>query len=569
MQTNLYKCFLPQSWMVGRDTGVSAFLHPEGIYDDPKGGAFRGAVYERLRRHFQFQNELQLFPDVDHHAKFSINVYGERRPNQVHFSHVANLFAPATVDACLNHYGGGPVPGIKDDANRWNISGHAARVLPVTTKELALFAGLYGSEGTPAMQARLPALHSRELLSVLRKFADQPRRLGDLRGEYFSTEMWHETNSQKDGTIRRETRFPQSPEEWVLSGPHLFVGNPFYKTPRSQCKVNSDYDVIDLTEMPDDYLPRTNYVPACDPGEYLRRTPRAPWGEKREVTRYFRFINREMLSQSGERTLLTSIFPPGVGHVHTCLATCFKRTMDLLDFFALSISILCDFRVKTTGMGHANVSLISQLPMLDENSPYRSELHPRALMLICLTTHYADLWAEVFSKDFCLDRWAKDDPRLDNAKFANLTPEWTRNCALRTDFERRQGLVEIDVLTSMALGLALEELKTIYRVQFPVLRQYEADTWYDQNGRIVFTASKGLPGVGFSRPEWDPIKNMKSGTVSRTIMDDTLPGGPRERTITYVAPFDKCDREEDYAVAWQEFERRLDRSGGVSSAISS
>ena len=109
----------------------------------------------------------------------------------------------------------------------------------------------------------------------------------------------------------------------------------------------------------------------------------------------------------------------------------------------------------------------------------------------------------------------------------------------------------------MALGLTLNELKTIYRVQFPVLRQYEADTWYDRNGRIVFTASKGLPGVGFSRPEWERIKDMESGTVERTITDDTLPGGPRERTIIYQAPFDRCDRERDYEIAWREFERRL------------
>lgn len=61
--------------------------------------------------------------------------------------------------------------------------------------------------------------------------------------------------------------------------------------------------------------------------------------------------------------------------------------------------------------------------------------------------------------------------------------------------------MEIDVLAAMGLGLTLEQLKTIYRVQFPVMRQYEADTWYDQTGRIVFTNSKGLTGVGFTRPE--------------------------------------------------------------------
>lgn len=68
-----------------------------------------------------------------------------------------------------------------------------------------------------------------------------------------------------------------------------------------------------------------------------------------------------------------------------------------------------------------------------------------------------------------------------------------------------------------------------------MLQQNEADTWYDQNGRIVFTCSKGLPGVGFDRARWNEIKEMTSGSVPRTIMDDTLPGGPRERTITYCA----------------------------------
>jgi len=39
-------------------------------------------------------------------------------------------------------------------------------------------------------------------------------------------------------------------------------------------------------------------------------------------------------------------------------------------------------------------------------------------------------------------------------------------------------------------------------------------------------------------------------------MDDTLPGGPVERTVEYVAPFFKPDREEDYARAWRVFEER-------------
>ena len=166
------------------------------------------------------------------------------------------------------------------------------------------------------------------------------------------------------------------------------------------------------------------------------------------------------------------------------------------------------------------------------------------------------MWKECWNESYKLTLWAKKDNRLANNLFKKLSSEWKHDFCLRFDYERRQALVEIDVLAAMALNLTLDELKTIYRVQFPVMRQYEADTWYDQNGRIVFTCSKGLTGVGFSRPEWNTIKDMKSGTVERAIIDDTMPCGPIERTIVYEAPFDRCDREQDYEIVWAAFERR-------------
>ena len=160
--------------------------------------------------------------------------------------------------------------------------------------------------------------------------------------------------------------------------------------------------------------------------------------------------------------------------------------------------------------------------------------------------------------------------------FCDLTSNWNRTIALRTDYARRQALVEIDVLTAKALNLTLDELLTIYRVQFPVMRQYEADTWYDANGRIVFTVSKGLPGVGLPRKPvkkdtaysidspnrqatdvslgWEDIRSLEVGTVRRRVADDTRPGGPVQRVIEYVAPFTRCDRERDYRAAWEEFQ---------------
>ncbi len=44
---------------------------------------------------------------------------------------------------------------------------------------------------------------------------------------------------------------------------------------------------------------------------------------------------------------------------------------------------------------------------------------------------------------------------------------------------------------------------------------------------------------------------------STTLIDDTLPGGPREKTVVYQAPWIRCDREQDYAVAWKHFAERL------------
>jgi len=121
-----------------------------------------------------------------------------------------------------------------------------------------------------------------------------------------------------------------------------------------------------------------------------------------------------------------------------------------------------------------------------------------------------------------------------------------------------------------------------FETQFPVMQGYERDTWYDINGRITFTNSKGLTGVGLPRkggrntprvriqtPDGNPREGnfgwedlykdgkwmVPDGTVvTEEVMDDTLPGGPRKIERRYVAPFARADREEDYRIAWAFFE---------------
>ena len=52
------------------------------------------------------------------------------------------------------------------------------------------------------------------------------------------------------------------------------------------------------------------------------------------------------------------------------------------------------------------------------------------------------------------------------------------------------------------------------------------------------------------------IKEMKEGKSSNRSRTIHYPGGPHQRTITYEAPFERANREEDYRIAWEFFENQ-------------
>lgn len=552
-QTNLFKCFLPQSWMFSSKSGVAAFVHPEGVYDAPKGGALREKLYPRLRYHFQFQNELLLFPEVAHRATFSLNIYGE--PQNVQFDSISNIFGASCIEECYTGGNKDTILGLKDAEGNWNCQGHPDRIIRISRKELSAFAKLFdGSEEW--RQARLPVLHCKQLLESMGCFAKQEMNLGTIQDSIFTTQMWNETGAQNEDIIERKVQFPDTNLQMIYSGPHIGVATPLFKTPRAKCVLKSDYDSIDLTSIPEIYLSRSIYVPVMSSDEYAQRAPVTPWGSYIES---YKLLTRRMLNQSGERTLVPTIGIPGSGHIHTVFGLAFKDNKDLITAAGLMASVVYDGYIKITGRSDVYFETLSNLPYF--NNEYANRIRLLSLLLNCLTKRYEELWRKCFDplrSDSC---WSKSDPRLSNTRFSTLTSEWTWNTPLRTDYERRQALVEIDVLTAMALGMTLEQLKTIYRIQFPVLQSYEADTWYDANGRITFTNNRSLVGVGFDRKEFE--LNMKDAPAGkkfyRTIMDDTMPGGPVERTIEYVAPFDRCDREQDYETAWKFFEEKYGR----------
>ncbi len=277
-----------------------------------------------------------------------------------------------------------------------------------------------------------------------------------------------------------------------------------------------------------------------------------------------------MLGSTSERTLIGSILPKKSSHVSTINSVAFRNYHLLIEFASLCFSLPLDFFLKVIGASDLHAVRLVTFPLGIENK-FKTALFVRTLMLNCLTKHYADLWMEMWNGEFKQTTWSKEDKRLKS--FALLTEQWQWSTPLRNYFERRQALVEIDVIAAMALGLSLQDLEMIYTIQFPVLQQNENATWYDVEGKIVFTCSKALTGVGLDRPAWNAMRGNPITDAEGTIIayEGTEPQythtiDPRRSELyggqqqTFIAPYNRCDRIADYRTAWAHFEKIFNRN---------
>lgn len=555
IQTNLYKNFIVLGWSLLGKKGIIGLLHPNGVFDDPKGGKFRREYFQRMYGHYQFKNELLLFSDVHHVLAYSINISGNYR-NNIEFKVINNLFLPETIEKCFQHQNErDPIPGIKTDEGKWGIAGHKNRIIEIAEKQLKLFASLFEEEDTDYLETRLPQIHSKEILTVLERFAGAKTKLGNSGKEYHVCEIFHESNSQRDGmTVRKDnpTFQPKTPQEVILSGPHIFVGTPLNKTPNTVCNNSAAYSDIDLTQIEEDYLPRTLYKP----GNKAAFEKGIPWAEfsgyKYRVDEFYKFAFRGMCQAANERTLIGGITPAGTTAVNSLRVLTMENLYDLVSFSAFCFSLPYDFYIKIKGRNNVTSNDLQALPFL--SGKYVPKIVHRALRLSCLTQYYADLWTEVATPEIKKDNWAIEDPRMTHSyesQWHELKPKkWDWYTPLRTDYLRRQALVEIDVLVALSLGMSLEELLTIYQVQFPVMRGYELVDEYDAYGtHIPNTIRKNAGAKEFRKAlkEFREENSREPETEEDALtISWQIDNGNEEVEKTFYPPFTKVDREEDY-----------------------
>ena len=179
------------------------------------------------------------------------------------------------------------------------------------------------------------------------------------------SEGFHEVNEVNKGLLlRNQFSYDTDIEnyELIYSGPHFFVNNPFYKNPRVQCKINLDYDIIDLNLVDDKFSPKSNFKPS---DAILLKNQILGLDDNQEKLwiDYFKLCTTNLLSTTGERTLQSTILPPKVSHIQGLVSIIFNDNKVLVEMCGLESSIIFDFLIKTIAVPKMSKSVINSFPV--------------------------------------------------------------------------------------------------------------------------------------------------------------------------------------------------------------
>jgi hypothetical protein len=556
LRSNLYMNFMERTWRSMGPRGIVGLLHPESHLTDPKAGVLREQTYRRLRRHWQFINSLLIFEDVDDHTVFGVQIYGS--PRTIRFENATNLKIVGTIEESFDADPLAQVPTIQYPWGGWDHRPHRSRIMTITEETLAQWAGLFDPPGTPSAQARMVRPLTEHQLDALGTLARVQRRIADTK--YWWTSGWNETGAKQDGIIEWRTEIPDAWDEVVMQGPHFTVATPFAKQPNENCKHNQDYSDWDAEALPESVIPRTNYQRACDRGRY--DAGRTHW-DGLPYTDRWRLAWRRMTAQGLERSLVSTVIPPGPAHVNTVHSMAMATARDTVLTQGLWASLVYDFMVKIAGRADVQTEFALTFPAAIDH-PATPYLLLRTLRLNCLTRDYAPLWEGLFEQGFTEDAWTTPFEGVTTSEthpsdgLGDVRPTWDMSAPLRSDHGRRAALVEIDALAAIMLGLTADQLALMYRAQFPVLRKYEYQMFFDADGRKICGHHQSA-GVRQGKDDYKIVKAWVEATEDGREPEVELPE-------LYRPPFVRPDREAEMRAAHAEFTARL--AGASTSSTS-
>ena len=549
-QPDLYRAFMIRTWRnIGRN-GSIGLLHPDTHFVGDREKLLRAAVYARLRVHGDFTNPGNRFfpPPVDRHTHFGMHIYA--RPQEIGFAHLSWLLSADELPRSLALVETGEVPQDWDDEagppgirynSDWDARPHPARVIWVDRGMLASWRRLSGNEDRPVEYTKLLnplSTYEQNAIAAL-------GRVGERLGSYdpLVSSGYSETTAVRDGLIRWELCSPSEWSEVILKGAQITVATPFFKQPPETGVKGRPPSLVGL---PVDAIPRSEYARATDVETYQRAQDR--WvdgrepGKTRRYTEFYRVMWRRMIADNTDRSLFSAIIPPGPAHVDAVNSLTMPTLTETVLVAGFWAALPMDYLLRITGRADFRVSDVRQMPAPSSNHPLAAPLVLRALRLNCLTSAYADLWAELYNDTWRDEDWAVAWPCL--GSLSNVTPTWQGATPLRTEYERRAALVEIDALVAAWLGITEEQLEAIYPARFPVLGDYENVTWFDATGRKI-AGNWNTFGTGQTREDWDQFQSY---------LEDPASNPPPEG---YTAPFYKADRIAEYRQAHAVFTERM------------
>lgn len=507
---DLYRGFMDRTWANMSENGVVSLIHPESHFTERKAASLRHGAYLRLRRHWQFNNELKLF-DVDNHITYGVHAYGSYQESPL-FEHAASIYHPQVIDESLSHDGTGPLPGLKDDNNNWDLRPHRDRIQRVDMSVLETWHSVLEDDDSAIADTRMVYSVNTEAAAVLAKLADKPR-IGSL-GLYFSS-GWNETTDKKKGYFDVGWAYPESWDDVILQGPHLGVSTPMVKQPNPTMKSNKDWSEVDLEAMPANFIPATAYQPDRET-QPTYDTDYTTWeidGERVPARDFYRIAWRRMAANTGFRTMYPAIIPPGSAHVNTVQTLVSGQSVeDSIRVGAVLSSVLSDFVLRSTGASELWPATVERLP-LPEASSATDRIVELYLRLNCVTEAYAPLWKK------------------------NIGEEWTADTPLRNAWDRQVAQIEIDATVAHSLGITEDELCMIYRTQFPVMRRYDEEDCFDANGRLV------------PKEILKADAKLKDGQ-ELSEADRTWVHPQSEATYVFEYPFRRLDRESGMSEAY-------------------